>query len=356
VARGALDAAPLHAFRASAAGSGKSYLVDIASAVATGRICPTVAAGPKEEEQEKRLSGILQAGLSLASIDNLNGDLKGELLCQIVERPYVRVRPLGENLTIEVENSMVLCATGNQMRIVGDMNRRTVTCDLDAGMERPETRSFARDPVGEVMTGRARYVHAALTVVRAHLLAGCPGWDKGREELQSFGDWSRLVRGALVWLGKADPIETTRRSRDEDPDFVGLRTLLAAWRARFGLNHATGHTLREAIEAASTGAVMQAIRREEGVPLESTAGFAASNTSAVSAEHAAGEAAANLREALLAVAGVRGVMDLRGVGKWMSMHEKRIAGGLRFVRTDKDRNDVQRWKVSAVRPALMIVS
>ena len=43
VVRGALTVAPLHAFRANTAGTGKSYLVDTASAIATGRPCPVAA-------------------------------------------------------------------------------------------------------------------------------------------------------------------------------------------------------------------------------------------------------------------------------------------------------------------------
>ena len=55
VARGAMQVVPLHAADAPEAGSGKSYLFDIASAIATGEIAPAIAAGRNEEETEKRL-------------------------------------------------------------------------------------------------------------------------------------------------------------------------------------------------------------------------------------------------------------------------------------------------------------
>ena len=82
VVRGAMGVAPLHAFRAPAAGSGKSYLVDVASAIETGRLCPVIAAGRTEEETEKRLGAAMLAGYPLISIDNLNGMLGGDCLCQ----------------------------------------------------------------------------------------------------------------------------------------------------------------------------------------------------------------------------------------------------------------------------------
>ena len=84
VARGAMQVVPLHAFDAPEAGSGKSYLIDIASAIATGEIAPVIAAGRKEEETEKRLAAELMTGQPIISIDNLNGDLAGDFLCQAV--------------------------------------------------------------------------------------------------------------------------------------------------------------------------------------------------------------------------------------------------------------------------------
>ena len=45
VVRGAIETAPLTAVRASTAGTGKSFLVDVASVIATGRPCPVISGG-----------------------------------------------------------------------------------------------------------------------------------------------------------------------------------------------------------------------------------------------------------------------------------------------------------------------
>ena len=187
VVRGAISVAPLHAAKASTAGTGKSFLVDVASAIATGRICPVASAGLTEEELEKRLTGLLLAGYPVASLDNVNGELGGDLLCQAVERPLVRVRPLGRSDIIELESRATLFATGNCLRVRGDMVRRTLMCTLDAEMERPELRQFTGNPVQTVLDDRGRYVAAALTVARAYQAAGCPGQ---LSPLASFEDWS----------------------------------------------------------------------------------------------------------------------------------------------------------------------
>jgi putative DNA primase/helicase len=50
VARGAFVVVPMHAARAPVPSSGKSYLWDCASAIATGQIMPVISKGPNEEE------------------------------------------------------------------------------------------------------------------------------------------------------------------------------------------------------------------------------------------------------------------------------------------------------------------
>ncbi|TXM99218.1 hypothetical protein FV222_13350 [Methylobacterium sp. WL103] len=77
VVRGGIPTAPLHAITAHSPGTGKSYLVDIAATIATGRRAPVIAAGKTEEETEKRLGALLLDAAPLISIDNVNGELWG---------------------------------------------------------------------------------------------------------------------------------------------------------------------------------------------------------------------------------------------------------------------------------------
>ncbi len=67
-------------------------MVDLAAVIATGRRCPVIAAGKTEEETEKRLGALLRDAVPVVSIDNVNGELGGDMLCQLMERPLVRVR------------------------------------------------------------------------------------------------------------------------------------------------------------------------------------------------------------------------------------------------------------------------
>jgi Primase C terminal 2 (PriCT-2) len=231
VVRGAMSVAPMHVARAPTAGSGKSYLFDVAAAIAAGQPCHVIAAGRTEEETEKRLGACVLSGYPLVSIDNVNGELGGDFLCQVIERPIVSPRILGRSENPSLVNRTTWFATGNNIRLVGDLTRRALIASLDAKLERPELRSFKADPVQQVLADRGQYVAAALTVSRAYIVAGQPN---KLPRLASFDAWSDIVRSALVWLGQADPVDTVAVARAEDPDLQNLTTLLEAWREEIG--------------------------------------------------------------------------------------------------------------------------
>lgn len=318
VVRGALTVAPLHVVNAPEAGSGKSYVVDIASAIATGQRCPVIAAGRTEEETEKRLGAALMKGQALVSIDNLNGELTGDALCQYIERPVVEVRVLGQSKNIRIENRVTLYGTGCNMRVAGDLVRRTVTCSLDPNMERPELRQFKANPFDSVLADRGRYIAAALTVVRAYIAAGCPDT---LPALASFEDWSRLVRSALVRLGCADPIATMEAARAEDPERNRLRQFVGAWSDAAGKDN----------PLTSAGLVKLA-GEKDGTSL-----------AGLKLKHLA------LRDALVAVAPAavgRGEIDTLRLGKWLGQQSGRVVNGLKIVKGD-DKHAVQKlWSLT----------
>ncbi len=71
---GLLPAVPMHVSTAPDAGTGKSYLADIASAIATGDTCYVQSAAPGDPaETEKRLVSAALAGHPIIALDNCNG-------------------------------------------------------------------------------------------------------------------------------------------------------------------------------------------------------------------------------------------------------------------------------------------
>jgi putative DNA primase/helicase len=84
VLRGAVPKAPVHLLSAPASGSGKSFIVDLANMIAVGKKCPVVVATKDTVERDKRIAGALRSGRAFVPLDNINGVLESDLLCQAV--------------------------------------------------------------------------------------------------------------------------------------------------------------------------------------------------------------------------------------------------------------------------------
>lgn len=307
VVRGAMACAPLHAVRAPTPGSGKSYLTDLAAAISTGQPCPVITPHAEEKELEKRLGAALLYGQSLVSIDNLNGALSGDALCQMVDRPLVQVRPLGVSELVRIENKHTVFATGNNLHLVGDIVRRTIVCTIDTGLERPENRRFGSNPFDAILADRGKYVAAVITIVRAYQAAGFPSQQEGPA---SFGDWAKIVRSPLIWLGCADPVATMETARAEDPVLSALSAVMNAWRDSIGLD--------KPLSAGDLKACADLPAHPE------------------------------LHAALLSVAGDRSTISPLRLGHWLAKYKGRIVGGLKFE-DQMDRHAKQ--KVWVLKPA-----
>jgi hypothetical protein len=325
VVRGALPVAPMHSFRANAPGTGKSYLTDTISAIATGQPCPVMSVAPDDpKETEKRLIALLLAGFPIICLDNVNGELGGDTLAQAIERPLLHLRPLGSSDTIMIESKATIFANGNQLIVRDDMLRRTLPGDLDAEMERPETRSFSGDPVATVLDNRGRYVSAALIIVRAYLAADSPGC---LNPLASFERWSHLVRSALVWLGCDDPIDVMEQSRTDDPGLAELREVMTLWDDAFGSAAVT-------IKAVVNEATQWRTEPDEHGDIPDYGGKPVL-------------CHPELLDALTRVSGGRGGVDGTKLAYWMRKQARRIVGNKRFV-NDGETQGLTRWKLTEI--------
>jgi hypothetical protein len=229
--RRSLRTAPMHAFTAPVPGSGKSMLVDLASLIATGRDASVISQGKTEEELEKRLGALLLAGDLIIAIDNCAHPVDSEFLCSMLTQAKVRPRILGRSEAPELPANGLITATGNNLVLVGDLTRRAVICTLNPKVERPELRQFDRDPMAMARENRHAYLAAGLTILRAYHVAGRPDQPA---VLGSFEAWSSWVRGALLWLGQADPVSTMEGLREQDPRLEAHITVLTQWMAVIG--------------------------------------------------------------------------------------------------------------------------
>jgi putative DNA primase/helicase len=242
-----MPAAPLIAFTAPVAGSGKSLLVDISAILATGRLMPVIAQGRTEEEFEKRLGAALLAGDVAISIDNCEHELKSALLCQALTQERLNIRMLGLSKNVDTPTNATIHATGNNLILSGDLTRRSLLCSLDAHCERPELRTFDVDIIDVARSDRGRLVAAALTVLRAWQIA------RQTEKLAlppfgSFEQWSQRIREPLIWLGWPDPCDTVTKVRANDPERDALQAVIAQWREHLGVDQQ--YTVQQVIDRA----------------------------------------------------------------------------------------------------------
>ena len=181
---------------------------------------------------EKRLDAQAINGVPLYSIDNIIYPIGGVKLCQSIERAMVSPRLLGKSEMVPQRNIWTLYATGNNLRLKDDVTRRVIQATMNAGVERPELRTFKGNPFERVLADRGRFLWAALTVVAAYREAGLPGrlpWIG-----DTFGEWSDNVRSALVWLGRDDPVESMDEVRASDPTRQARLAIFQAIHTAYG--------------------------------------------------------------------------------------------------------------------------
>ena len=204
VIRRQLTSAPMFGVSAREAGTGKGALAALASIMATGRRSPETPWPASPEEQRKLITATLIAGQSVLIPDNLTSVLESVQLCVLLTAELWSDRQLGASRMVQLPASVLVVATGNNLTIAGDLCRRVVPVEMDAGCEHPELREFGRELVPWAIANRPRLVAAALSVLAAYIRMGSP-LPAGFKPLGSFEQWSRTVWGAVMWMGQTDP-------------------------------------------------------------------------------------------------------------------------------------------------------
>jgi putative DNA primase/helicase len=239
--RAAMPVAPMHGTRAPHYANGKTYLLELAAAIAIGSELPVITFREREtEELEKTLTGLALSGTPIAAIDNVTDALHSPVLAQMIERPRLSLRPLGSSDVFEVNNQMTVLASGKNLQINADLVRRTLICNLDMKEVSPWRHTFARDPLIAIKADRTRYLKACLTIGKfgfmRELHHDC--WT-----FASFGSWNRIVRSPMLWAGLPDPCACINEIASDDEDGDLLETIIKLWREHSGTAKMTGGRL-----------------------------------------------------------------------------------------------------------------
>lgn len=243
---------PLFAVGANIRGAGKSLLVDASSEIAYGHRAARQTFSIEREEQRKLITAIALAAIPAVLFDNLSCKLAGDALDAAITSSVWTDRLLGGNKQLSEPLRTVFTATGNNLQYGGDIARRVLPIRLASPLENPEERQDFRhaDLLVYVASNRPRLAVDALTLVRAYFAAGCPEQSGG--QFGSFEQWSALIRGAIVWAGLADPLDTREAAKAADDDGEILSLLITALDELD--TNGTGLTVKELETANSEGA------------------------------------------------------------------------------------------------------
>lgn len=248
-ARHLMPTAPLFLFTSPTAGSGKTQIAESAAIVADG-VNPSLCTWPgDDDEMRKAISTALLAGESFVVFDNIqNGKtLRSAALDKTLTASVVGDRLLGKMDRLQLVNGAVWAATGNNVTPCADMVRRTIVARIDPRTERPWERRFEWTPAQYAREHRAALLAATLTILAAHLRANAGPL---APPMQSFDQWSRIVRDALLWLGMPDAVRSQDAIADEDPDSEDRAELIGALRLNYGTHAFTSDEVAQAVRNA----------------------------------------------------------------------------------------------------------
>ncbi|MCK6538298.1 MAG: hypothetical protein L6Q84_35435, partial [Polyangiaceae bacterium] len=217
---------------ANTAGSGKGLQTDVVSIIATGRPAAKMSWPAREEELEKILGAYALRGARLIVFDNLTTPYTGGPLERVLTAlDTVELRVLGKSEVPSLPWLAVVFATGNNVSVVGDTSRRALIIRLESPLESPEDRPretlLHPDLLAWCQENRPRLVVAALTLARAHALAGNPM--SNLKPWGSFEEWTKVVAAAIVWAGGTSPLLARATTINADPEKEALTTIIKDW-------------------------------------------------------------------------------------------------------------------------------
>lgn len=313
--RPSLEKAPMYHVRAPQISSGKSFLCEVITGFATPRRGAPTSFPQDDEECRKILLAELMRGPAVIEFDNLTSDLVAhKSLCTTLTSENISGRILGVSKTATVSTRTLFLSSGNNVGPVNDMTRRCITINLDPKCEVPASRTFKKpNLLSDLHNSRGLYVSAALTIIRAWIVAGRPKTEC--KSLSTYNIWSDLCRQPLLWLRLPDPSESMFAAMNDDPDRETLGRLLEVWDLCFG---SLPTMVRNAVNRAGNDGFLHSTE---------------------------------LREVLQDIAGDRNQnINRRVLGYWIKRNASRIVDGRRFVPAGGSRSAAA-WRVEAISSA-----
>jgi len=232
---------PLHDIEATGPGSGKGLLALAVVRPSAGATVGIITQPETDDEWRKNISAKVLEARTVVLIDNVMRPLDSGTLAAALTAPEWDDRQLGTNTSIRGEILWLWLMTANNPTFSTEMIRRTLRIRIAPTMDRPWERAAEEFKHPELLAWadehRGELVAAALTLVRAWVVAGMPA---GTETMGSYEQWARVIGGVFAVAG----VPGLLANRDEQYDLADSeggkwRALVAAWHEQHG-THAVG--------------------------------------------------------------------------------------------------------------------
>jgi len=214
---------PMHGIESPTVGSGKGLLADACTRPAFGQHGGMIAEARDDDEWRKRIGAKLREGSPIIHLDNITRPLDSGALAMALTADVFSDRVLGQTATFATPVRCVWLFTSNNPVMSTEIARRTIGIRIDAQTDRPWQRTgFRHKNLRKWMDERrGALIHAALTLIRAWIVAGEPMADIA---LGSYEQWAGIMGGILATAG----ISGFLTNLDEFYEIADLEG--AAWR------------------------------------------------------------------------------------------------------------------------------
>ncbi|GHO82982.1 hypothetical protein [Dictyobacter formicarum] len=241
---------PLALLDAPKRGTGKGLLSDVASIIATGSSSSVLTMSENPDELQKSITALLIEGATVITIDNIVERLQSKHLDAVLTADWWKGRILGVSKMARVPQRATWIATGNNIRLGGDLTRRCYRIRMNARSSKPHKRkNFThKDLAGWVKEHRVELVKALLTLARAWYAAGQPRYEH-LPSMGTFTGWVETIGGILEYAG-VQGFLTNMDELDEQADEDGRQweAFLQAWRCEVGEEWVPLSTIIKAIQ------------------------------------------------------------------------------------------------------------
>lgn len=226
---------PFVVFTATMPGSGKTILTSGPGMLYGQRVLTWT---DSNDELRKSITSVLADACGAVIFDNLaeGSVIDSPVLARLITERTWNDRLLGKNTTTAYANDRLWCATGNNLRLGGDMASRTVVIQLDPKTPRPEQRTgFAIPNLDQWILNPANQQQ-----VLWHLLILVIDWTRHgaprahRVAMRQFTPWAEAIGGFLTHHGIEGFLANAETAHDIDEEDAMWTAFLAQCRKVHG--------------------------------------------------------------------------------------------------------------------------